>query len=111
MSDRGSGFRFFFSILTIVFSVFFCISIIKFSYTGGSFSFSAFLDYMSKVPPVTVDYTYTWENLLSYFPDWLSFFRNLLQPAGYIINTAWWLLRNVYSVIVYITYVVRFLFV
>lgn len=109
MSDKGSGLKILFHVLTIILSLLLIFSVIRIAFGSNSLSFGSFLEYVSKTPSISISYV----DYLHIGGDWAIFdgFRSFLNTIMTVFNIAIWMCKNIGNLLVFVFYYVRFLFI
>lgn len=107
--DFGLGLKIVFTALAIIFTIVLIGNVIRISLNADTFTFTAFLEYISNAPAVDISFVELW-NLGG---NWgvFEFLRNFFNMFGSVLSFLVWLGKNIISVLQYVFYFVRFIFV
>ena len=107
VKDYGNGARIFGSVLLIILCCVLIGSIIKITFGGSAFTFTAFLDYITGVPQIRISNV----NIFNIGGDWavLDGLRRFLNSIMSIANFGVWFSAQLINCLSYIFYFVKFL--
>lgn len=109
VKDYGLGVKIVFYVLSIIFAIVLLGNVIRIAFGTGTFTFTAFLEYISKSPQVDMTYIELW-NLGG---SWgiLDPLRNFFNSFSSILSFIIWLGKSLVNGLAYLFYFVRFLLV
>ena len=106
---HGGGATIIFNVLGIIFAICLIGSIIRISFGESSITFTTFLEYISNVPTIEIDYFILGEIT----NDWgiFNIFKDLFNNISAFISFLAWFGINAVNGLGYVFYFVRFIFV